>query len=297
MLSSADRRRLFHQLLRAAILSGFAMYIIYLVRTDSLTLYIAPRMVIYVKLSAMGLYATAIYQVYTAFQTWKGKDIINCDCNHEPSSSVTKNTLIYGLFILPIALGFLLPDGMLGNNIVSKKGIHLSGPESLMPIASMSPASKQPQTEAEWKALFPFDESTKANAKLGRQLYQQATIRIPEKDYVETLTTIDLYRSNFIGKTVEISGFVFREEGMSNNQFVVSRFVMNCCSADSVPYGIVINFPHAAAFKDDAWVKVSGILNESTFDGKKISVLDAQHLQIIEAPDSPYVYPDYDFDL
>ncbi len=71
MMSTADRRLLIHHLLRAAILTGFAMYIIYLVRTGNLTLYIAPRMVIYVKLSAMGLYATAIYQLFKAFRSGK----------------------------------------------------------------------------------------------------------------------------------------------------------------------------------------------------------------------------------
>ena len=296
MMSTADRRLLIHHLLRAAILTGFAMYIIYLVRTGNLTLYIAPRMVIYVKLSAMGLYATAIYQLFKAYQIWKGnKPVEDCDCDHIPSSSVTKNTLIYGLFILPIALGFLLPSSTLGSSLASKKGMHLSGAESLLEQPAYVPG--EVKTGKELDKLFPFDETTKAYAVYGKQLYKQAVITVPDNNYVETLTTLDMYRSAFTGKTIEISGFVYRQEGMDKNQFAVSRFVMNCCSADSVPYGLLIDFPRAAAYKNDVWIKVRGTLKEGSFEGKKVSILETQQVQFIEKPDSPYVYPNYDFGL
>ncbi|MFC5652470.1 TIGR03943 family putative permease subunit [Paenibacillus solisilvae] len=296
MMSTADSRLLKHHLLRAAILTGFAVYIIYLVRTGSLTLYIAPRMAIYVKFSAMGLYATAIYQLFKAFQLWRGTGPIeDCDCDHVPSPSVTKNTLIYGLFILPIALGFLLPSSTLGSSLASKKGMHLSGSDSHLEQPVYAPG--QVKTGEELNALFPYDETTKANADYGKKLYIQDVISVPDNNFVETLTTLDLYRSAFIGKTIEISGFVFRQEGMDKNQFAVSRFVMNCCSADSVPYGLLIDYPRAAVYKNDAWIKVRGTLKEENFEGKKVSVLQAQQLQFIEEPDSPYVYPNYDFGL
>ncbi|WP_349292477.1 hypothetical protein [Paenibacillus sp. ATY16] len=32
-----------------------------------------------------------------------------------------------------------------------------------------------------------------------------------------------------IGKTVVISGFVYREDDMASSRFVVSRMVMSCC--------------------------------------------------------------------
>lgn len=111
-----------HHLLRAAILTGFALFILYLDQTGEMALYIAPKMEVYVKLSALGLYAAAIYQVYAALQKRIGNQTPSCDCEHEPSPSVFKNIIIYGLFIFPLLLGFLVPTGTLGSDIASKKG-------------------------------------------------------------------------------------------------------------------------------------------------------------------------------
>ena len=98
-----------HYFLRAAILFGFAVYIVYLVKTGNLLYYIAPPMVIYVKLSALGFNAVAIYQIYLAFSSL-GKREPDCDCEHLPSTSGWRNMLFYSLFIVPLLLGFLLPD-------------------------------------------------------------------------------------------------------------------------------------------------------------------------------------------
>ncbi|QYR20542.1 TIGR03943 family protein [Paenibacillus sp. sptzw28] len=300
LMSTDDRRRLIHHLLRAAVMSGFAVYIVYLVRTDSLSLYIAPRMELYVKLSAIGLYATAIYQVYAAFRVWMGYEAAECDCNHEPSPSLAKNTLIYGLFVLPLALGFLLPESTLGSSLAAKKGVSFSGSGKTVPAAAAGTGiSGQSEPAADSRKnldeLFPADEYTAAHAKLGKQLYKQDTIEVPDERYIETLTTLDLYRRNFVGKTVEISGFVYRQNGMKKSEFAVSRFAMNCCSADSVPYGLMVDYPRAPLYKNDVWLKVRGTVTESTFDGNPIILLKARQIQVIEMPDTPYVYPDYNF--
>jgi uncharacterized membrane protein YcgQ (UPF0703/DUF1980 family) len=43
--------------------------------------------------------------------------------------------------------------------------------------------------------------------------------------YLEVLSSIDLFKEPFIGKKIEISGFVYRENDLKENQFVVGRFV------------------------------------------------------------------------
>ncbi|REE92865.1 uncharacterized protein DUF1980 [Paenibacillus taihuensis] len=107
MLSTVQRRAIVHHLIRSGILAGFGLYIIFLVRTHTLVLYVEPNLAVYVKLSAIGLFATAIYQLHSALQEWHGVTAAACDCNHEPSSSLLANIGIYSLFLLPLALGFL----------------------------------------------------------------------------------------------------------------------------------------------------------------------------------------------
>ncbi|TYP71375.1 TIGR03943 family putative permease subunit [Paenibacillus methanolicus] len=304
-MAGSDRRRMVHYLIRAVLLGGFALFIVQLARGDGLSLYIAPRMEPFVKLSALALYASAIYQVYAAFRASKGQQAADCGCDHEPPVSIPKNVIVYGMFVLPLALGFLLPEATLGSSLAAKKGMTFAGAETLANARSGEraapslPASGNGGGDANAsasEAMFPSDEYTASYAVYGKQLYAQPAIAVPDQWFIETLTTLDLYRKNFIGKQVELSGFVYRDEAMGADQFAVSRFAMNCCSADSLPYGLVATFDNAAALRKDSWVKVSGTLEEGQYDGGTILQLLVTHIESIRTPDSPYVYPDYNFD-
>lgn len=300
-----------HHLIRAAILTGFAMFIVYLDRTGEIILYIAPRMELYVKLSAIGLYAAAVYQVYAALQKRMGNQTPGCDCEHDhaPSPSIIKNIIIYGLFVFPLLLGFLVPTGTLGSALASKKGVSLSGSAAIERTAPQSPTTPnvnenttnppavEQKTDDSLDALFPSDEFTEAHAAYGKKLYSTSLITVPEKHFIETLTTLDLYREAFIGKEIEITGFVYREEDMGEERFAVSRFAMNCCSADALPYGLMINWPKAMDYVEDEWVSVRGKLTTSTYLDNEVITIEAVKLERINAPESPYVYPDLEFGL
>ena len=116
-----------HYFLRAIILLGFAMLIVYLVKTDSLIFYIAPHMQKYVEYSSVLLYVIAIYQVYLGINSiWGKKSASSCGCEHPPSKSSIKNTIAYSLFILPLCLGFLLPSTAMSSSLADKKGMNLT---------------------------------------------------------------------------------------------------------------------------------------------------------------------------
>ncbi|MBM7567402.1 DUF1980 domain-containing protein [Paenibacillus sacheonensis] len=106
-MSTKQRTMIAHHLIRFCILGAFGFYIVYLARTGMLVRFVEPNLVVAVKLSAIGLFATAIYQLQAAVQEWHGIEAAACDCNHEPSKSFAANLFIYGLFALPLVLGFI----------------------------------------------------------------------------------------------------------------------------------------------------------------------------------------------
>lgn len=295
--------------IRALLLGGFAMLIVYLFHTGDITLYIAPKMEILVKLSAIGLYAAAIYQIYAALQArMKKRNAVDCDCGHHHAPpSKMKSLLVYGLFILPLVLGFFVPTGTLGSALAAKKGVSFSGNEAVSraAVTGHQPASAPAQADATadadansadpLDALFPFDEYTVDHAALAKLLYTQEIIDIPEKQFIETLTALDLYREAFIGKKVRISGFIYKEDDMGSTRFAVSRFAMNCCSADALPYGLMAEWPKASGYSEDEWVTVVGTVGLSNYLDNEILTLELTSVERIEAPATPYVYPDFDF--
>lgn len=319
----------FHHAMKAAIVLGFAMLIVYLVKTDNLVLYIAPRMMSYVKWSAVALYAVGIYEVWLTLSTFWGKKSA-CDCDHPPSRSLLKNTVVYGLFVFPLLLGFLLPNSTLGTAMAAKKGMNLSSAQSIrkepQPAASQSsePQTPAPQagapsagnavssgstasdsstagsdvSDAKLNELFKADKFTEAYADFGKKLYRQPILNVAEPWYIETLNTIDLYLNNFVGKRMEMSGFVYRQDGMKDNQFVVGRFAISCCSADAAPFGVLVDYDRAKSWANDTWVKVSGTLQKTTYEDQEIMMLKVDSVTKLDTPkDKQYIYPNPDFGL
>jgi putative membrane protein len=149
--------------------------------------------------------------------------------------------------------------------------------------------------DSKLKEMFKNENFNEAYSKFGIKLYKQDVISFNEKGFMETLTTLDLFTDNFVGKKVEISGFIYRENEMKSSQFVVARLAMQCCSADASPFGILVESSLASSFGTDSWVKITGVLGKTNFNGYDYMKLDAKSIEKIEAPKTPYVYPDYDF--
>ncbi|WP_042160843.1 TIGR03943 family putative permease subunit [Paenibacillus gorillae] len=314
-----QRTILFHYLLRSVILGSFSYLIVRLVQEDRLHYYIAPRTELYVKLAALGLFLVAVCQAFIALQSYDAKRREACDCNHPISSSIWKNVAAYSLFLLPLGLGLFTQDTLLGSGMASLKGMNLTSSAlvrgadstivnpSAIPEPTVQPDESKGAEEAELpvatpsptpavdplQALFPYDTYTELHAKLGMKLYQSdKAVAINEFGFIETLTTLDLYRDNFIGKKIEISGFVYREDTMKDGQFVISRLAMLCCSADTEPYGILAAVPDGNKLADDTWVQATGTIALTHYLGNEVMELKIDELKTIKQPKSPYVYPD-----
>jgi uncharacterized repeat protein (TIGR03943 family) len=328
-----------HHFIKAVILFGFAMYIVYLVRTDNILFYIAPRMVDYVKWSAVAFYAIAVYQIYQAIRAFFGSAAA-CDCDHDhtPSPSLLKNTIIYSLFFFPLLLGFLLPDTSMGSSLAAKKGMNLSSSSNVKKDSSTaSPAAPSPNTAPSSGAngassgtgasgstaapgsaeapgtsggsatapsaagsqssgeMFPSDKFTEHYAKYAKELYKSGVIPVKEDMYIETLTTVDLYLDQFVGKKLELTGFVYRQEEMKENQFVVGRFSIQCCSADASPFGVLVEYDRAKNFADDSWVTVTGTIQKTRFNDMDIMLLKVEKVAKAEPAKTQYVYPNVNF--
>lgn len=322
-----DKRLATHYFFRGLLLSEFTFYIVHLVKSDRLQYYIAPRMMIYIKLSALALFVLAVYFIYEALQHWfEWREVEeDCECGHEPSSSRWRNIILYGLFAAPLLFGFALPDKIMGSDIVSVKGINLNGTaDSIKKLSVPSPSAESPpavasnsstttntqqasdkevspttpkeqpnaeQSEsAKLKKLFPYDEYTEDFSRLGIQMYKSDLIHVRSEGFIEVSTMLSMYMDNFVGKKIDISGFVYREPDMKPEQFVVSRLAMSCCSADAAPYGILVKSSQLN-LKKDTWIHLTGVIGKTDYDGNTILEITAKQITVIKAPKDPYVYP------
>ncbi len=95
----------------------------------------------------------------------------------------------------------------------------------------------------------------------------------------------------FNGQPVDVSGFVYREPNMGEDEFMVSRFTMSCCVADAYPIGMPVRSSAAGEFATGAWVSVRGEALADLFQREFVPIILADAIALIEEPAQPYLYP------
>jgi putative membrane protein len=299
-----------HYYIRSFILLGFTLLLADLVFTGRLSQYLAPR------LHALSYVTLVILFILTGVslrQAIVGASPYDCDCAdaHSVPRSAWKSFLVYGLFLLPIVMGFMMPDKTLGSAVAEKRGVNLLSGQAqklaVSPTVPPAPASmpndaagasvqtkQQPLTDEQIRQRFKQNDFGDFYTDLAVSMYKQPVIQLNEKIFLDGLTTLELYPKEFAGKKLETIGFVYREPTFKPQQFVVARFSVSCCTADATVYGIMVEEKQAAKWATDSWVKVGGTLDVRTVDGYDMLVLRAAEIEPVEAPKDPYVYYNYD---
>ncbi|GGG10457.1 hypothetical protein GCM10010912_63570 [Paenibacillus albidus] len=262
-----------HYLLRAALLLAFALYIAHLAQQDTLHYYIAPKLARWVRLCPVPL---ALMALALAVQAFYGKGSALCDCEHRLPRSFVKSTALYSLFLFPLLLGFLLPDQALGSLAADKKGIILSNLGDGHPEASAFDTSDPYQQEF---------------AELARQLYAQPVIPVYPAIFSETFGAIDRYKQQFEGKDIAVTGFLYRDGTHTDPaSFAVSRFLVQCCTADATPFGMLVEADTTISLPNDTWVEVRGKLQIADYQGQEVIRIKAVSVTPVSAPSTPYIY-------
>jgi putative membrane protein len=295
-----------HNFLRGFILLGFACLIAYLVLTGDVLLYVTPKLVIYLELAGTGLIITAAFQFYISILSLRSTVIV-CNCgsdheddhdplhSHEPSRSLGMNVLVYGLFLLPLLLGTLLPNTALAGSLASNRGMNLGGVAVNNGSAPADLVELDGNEDPKLKSLFRTTPSNRDYAKLGIVLYQQDVVEMKDEWFIEKLQALNTFADNFSGKPIKITGFVYREDGMPDSQFIIGRMAMTHCIADISPYGIVVESPDAGSYANDSWITVSGTMGTTTYHELKVIKINVEKIEPAQTSSIPYVYPDWNF--
>lgn len=194
------------------------------------------------------------------------------------------------LLLIPLGVAWLFPTVSLDSTTVAAKGYHF-------PLADGADAQTQDQEGTTVQYLKP-DTSTyftksayqKEMRKVADTYLNQDTIQITTENYMAVMEVIYDYPDEFVGKTIELTGFVYNDPDHDHQQFLF-RFGIIHCIADSGVYGLLTtgNDQH---FEDNTWVKARGTLKMNYHSSLKqtLPTLELDSYQEIQEPDNPYVY-------
>ncbi|MBP2652300.1 MAG: hypothetical protein H6Q74_3125 [Firmicutes bacterium] len=244
---------------RAIILLGFAALTIWLSNTNQLALYINPRFNDFVELSSFLLFPLGVIQLLIVIRP-----------THEHEHRHT-NRLSYLPFLAVLGLAFMVPGNMLSANLVGNKGLNRA-------INVATPAPSSVSAPAIYRPL-------------AAKLHQAQRIEVTDRDYTEIISELELFPTDYLDKKITLTGFVFRPPGITSSQFSLVRYVIVCCAADARPYGVLCELNNAAQYPDGTWLTISGVIENSRYDGKVVAAVNIKSLKQVEIPAAPYVFP------
>jgi uncharacterized repeat protein (TIGR03943 family) len=160
---------------------------------------------------------------------------------------------------VPLFLGFVIPASPLGASAIPVKGI-----ETTLALDASSDSEVL-------EFSLPADERTILDW-------------IRAFNYAADPVTLE-------GESADVIGFVYRDERLRDDEFLVGRFTLTCCVADAFAIGLVIQWPEAAELADNTWVRVKGSVRIDQEGGQKRMYVAADSVREIEPPDQPYLFP------
>ncbi len=304
-------------MLKTVILLLLAIMQVRLIYSGDILYYLAPQMLPFFYFSTFCFLVLAAYKALPAMVQAVPRQGSACDCGcpagHE---SKLAEPVMYVLFGLLLCLGFFMPPKLLDSAMVEKKGIiyHQTTPRDI----AQGPENElytQPGTiDHEWWAEYQFDSPASESASItGEQqalreelgiwydadYYSQLVQRllgmdrivVEDKGFLDIMLVLAAYQTRFQNREIELTGFVYRDMAMSQQELAVTRTAITCCLADATFYGILVRGDDLQQFEQDSWIRVRGLIDQDYVFDQNMIMITALEVENIPVPESPYVYP------
>jgi uncharacterized repeat protein (TIGR03943 family) len=178
------------------------------------------------------------------------------DDEHEHDHTPISSNLWF--MLVPLLIGVLIPSRPLDSSALATKGFNTNSPlVSADSSAQLFETDSEERNILDWLKLFNYERDV----------------------------------SQFFGQKASVIGFVYFDESLGENQFLVSRFVVSCCAADGFALGMAVDWSAASTLEQDSWVLVKGTVQSITLNDQVVPLIQAESVQAVPAPEQPYLFP------
>jgi len=254
------------------LLLGYATFYMYVIFTDQVRQYVHPRIVPYMIFTSIVMIIISSLLLEELLKGKKGKT------NPWP--------LLF--FMIPLIMAFVLPAKTFDSSTGMGGNFELSAGAN---VYRNSQGSLEREEEDEENFVGSEDVYEKNVSEIGIE-FQNGVIVLDDDNFYTYLSEIYVNLDKYEGEKIEVVGFVFNDsEEFADNEFVPARLMMVCCAADMVPVGFLCRYDKARDLEKDSWVKVSGTITKSEFQGVIMPVINVTYIEKTDKPKYDYIYP------
>nr|WP_208752397.1 TIGR03943 family protein [Bacillus cereus] len=280
-------QKAYHRYIRGIILIGLAMLLFKLFVTGNIYNFIAPKMIKFTYI------AFVVILLLGSLQVWgdgrEKQDDCNCCKHHTALKSGVKSFFVYVLFVVPIISAFLFGSVTIDGSLAGKRGMTQSVQGRSMEKNEKEGMQANPdwQEQDETSNLKVTDQMEE---QLEKSMLGQRKIQVEDKDYVQTMSIIGQDVKGFKGKEITFSGFIYNDKDVTGDKAVVARYGITCCIADASVWGMIVAGENVKKLPQETWVKITGLLDETTYKGTLFPLVKVNKVEKINKPTDPYVY-------
>ncbi|WP_459481605.1 TIGR03943 family putative permease subunit [Clostridium saccharoperbutylacetonicum] len=251
-------------ILKMLILLGFSIFYLVIILNNQILIYVHPRIVPFAIFGMISMFIIALFFIPDSINNRKRKIKL-------------KN---YVVFAIPLSLVFFMQSINANSSTATNKDKNSDITDNLDSAGST------------YEIYSGKTESNGQGVVNKKQLYiRNNIIEVNQRNFVfsidEIIDNIDKYE----GKEIEITGFVYRNKELKENEFILGRFMMVCCAADMQIAGLRCDNNNLESYSNNTWVKVKGKIKKDTYDGAVDPIIVLEHIEKDNNPDTSYVYP------
>jgi putative membrane protein len=256
-----------------------------IISTDKTTLYVHPKMIKYVK------FALYFFIVLTIFQ---GKKIFSINKNK-------KLKIGYIMFLIPLTLGILLKsEGLSAYNVINK-GFSLTSQLKINTLkhkhTTLDDGTEICEHNDNEESHSIYDDYVLLNEPLDSvALVKGEVIEMASENFINTYENIYGNPYDYVGRNINMKGFVYNQNGLNQNEFILSRILVSCCSADAQLVGLLCDYSEENVLTEGTWVNVEGTLGQYEYKDVKsgetnvIPIIKIDKIEQIEVENNEYIY-------
>lgn len=160
------------------------------------------------------------------------------------------------IYVIPLILVFFLGNGSISSSLVNNKGVNITNSNTVINNVN--------NEKIKSLEISPLNFSA-TQAKLANNL------------------------NNYIGSEFTVDGFVFKEEGMLENELVIARLSMSCCTADARVVGFLAKYDNEI-LKKDTWYTFKGKIDVKKEEAGDFPYFLITEITPITKPVNEYIY-------
>lgn len=117
-----------------------------------------------------------------------------------------------------------------------------------------------------------------------------AMYELNTKNYTNVLKNVHSDIDKYIGQKIKFSGYVYRLNDFTEEQFVLARDMIVTSDFQTVVVGFLCHSTIASNFEDNSWVEIEGTITKGNYYGD-IPIIEIDSINKIQEPSDEYVYP------